>query len=863
MESVTSIIPKFSTIFTPIIFIMKQISLFISITLLFAATFFVLPQQEKSVKKRLTSRPEEDYFITPQIGHLGEGLDLYKQAIQVELKKMKKKRSIGGSWQIEGPLEIGGRINCIAMHPSIANHYLVGCADGGIFKTTDGGLNWTPIFDNAYALSISCIEYEPNNANTIFVGTGDAALGGYSHMGNGIYKSTNGGSTWTQIGLDNVGVINELIIDKNNTQVLYAATSGNVFTSGMNRGLYKSTDGGATWANILYLGANVGVSEVVMHPTNSSILYACGQRRYRSDQQSIITGNEVKIYRSVDAGATWDTLSNGLPFGTQCKVGLAISNTNPNKMYALYIDSVNLDYGGLYKSLDGGNSWNLVNSSSISMGGFGWYFGEIRLDPNNDNTVYVLSVRLYKSTDGGITFSEEYLTHADKHDLKFVNENSNSILLATDGGFYKSLDAGNTWTVFNNLPITQFYEVACSPFDSLSYYGGAQDNGTNSGSVLSGANNWNNWYGADGFRPQFDTIDPNIMYAEWQNGNIVATDNGGAFWNNISQDLLLQSNNRTSWNTPYLLSKYASNTLYAGTYQVYKSVDGPYTNSWTMVSPDLTNGGSNTSFFVITSIDESKLSSNILYAGTSNAKCWHSLNGGVSWVQISAGLANRNISCVSASPNNVNHVFVTQSGYRNNDSLPHIYFSNDKGLNWNSIAGDMPNLAINDVWVLPSHNDSCVVVATDGGVYATSNKGVNWQRVGNNMPLIPVYDLEYNKSTKRLVAGTFARSMQTIAIDSVFPSNPIDPLEPSSISQARKPFQILMYPNPAADLVTFDVGDAQCKRAILFDAFGRRVKSYQFKTNQARLDVSNLARGLYWVSIQTTQGEATKRLVLQ
>ena len=488
---------------------MKKFILTITLVAIVVLVFFNFIQTKYPIVKGATN-PGEEYLLTRQYPAFGEGLDEYKRAVQKELKRMKKTRAINTPWQNEGPYNTGGRINCIAVHPTAANTYLVGTADGGIFKTTDDGATWSAIFDNATSLSVSSIVFAPNNASILYAGTGDQVLGGYSHMGNGIYKSTDGGLTWTNTG---------------------------------------------------FLGLNAGIGDLIINPTNSSILYATGRRRIRSDVQSIITGPEARIYKSSNGGLTWDTLTNGLPAGDQSRIGLCISANNPNLIYANYVDT-SLDFGGLYKSTNGGNSWSLVcPAGSVSMGGFGWYFGEIRIDPNNDNTLYLLSVSLYKSTNGGSSFTAiGNSLHADKHDLKFMN--SNTLLIATDGGFYKSTNAGTGWTMKNNLPITQFYEVAYNPWDTTNYYGGAQDNGTNYGSLAGGLNNWLRYYGGDGFRPQFSSVSDQVQYAEWQNGNIVASTNGGGFFNTISQSIV--DSDRCSWNTPYLVSQFNPDVLYAG-----------------------------------------------------------------------------------------------------------------------------------------------------------------------------------------------------------------------------------------------------------------------------------------------------------
>lgn len=831
---------------------MKKITLTLAIAFILFSGFMVLhPAAQKGIRAHFN--PGEEYALSKQYPEFGEGLNEYKKAALKEMLRMRKSRNIDVPWLNEGPFNTGGRLNCVAIHPTAANTYLVGCADGGIFKTTDDGANWTPIFDTATSLSVSSIVYNQSNPNIVYAGTGDQVLGGYSHMGNGIYKSTDGGTTWINSGLNNVGAVTKIIIDPTNSNILYAGTTGNPFISDINRGVYKSTDGGATWNNILFLGQNAGIGDIVMNPANSSILFATGRRRIRSDVQSIIVGPEARIYRTTDAGLTWDTLTNGLPTGPQSRIGLCISSSNPDLLFANYVDT-SLDFGGIYKSTNGGNSWSLVNTtSSISMGGFGWYFGEIRLDPNNNNILYLLSVRLYKSTNGGVTFtSDNGLLHADKHDLQFVN--SNTLLLATDGGFYKSTNAGSGWSQLNNFPITQFYEIAHNPWDSLMYYGGAQDNGTNQGSQNSGLNNWIHYYGGDGFRPQFDPFNDQVMYAEWQNGNVVASDNGGSFFSDITNSIT--ATDRCSWNAPYFVSKSNQDVLYFGSYMVYKNTSGPF-DSWVPISPDLTNG-TNDGFHVITTIDQSPLNDQVLYAGTSDARVWVTQNDGGAWTLINAGLTNRNISCVAPSPDSVSHVMVSQTGYRNNDSLAHIYYSENYGSSWSNIAGNLPVFAINDIWIQPGSHDSNIVIASDGGVYATKNRGVFWERVGNNMPIIPVYDLDYNPATKRLMAGTFARSMMTMRIDSIFKikTQNTDGIAESVLNQF-----VTVYPNPSNRSFNLQLNHLEFKYACVYDMRGSLIKRYDRISQQYTCD--ELTSGYYILSIMTDQGRVNKQLIVQ
>ena len=796
--------------------------------------------------------PAEEYLLSKQYPYLGEGYMAYQDAVQKELQRMKHSRGFNSAWQQEGPFNTGGRINCVAIHPTLSGTYLIGCADGGIFKTTNDGATWAPVFDDAASLSVSCIVYDSTNTSVLYAGTGDQVLGGYSHLGHGLYKSTDGGQTWNAIGLQQTGAITKILIDPSNSNIIYAGTTGNPFISDTNRGIYKSIDGGLNWSHVLYLGPNAGIGDLVINAQNPSVLYASGRRRLRSNSMSIVNGPEARLYRTQNGGLTWDTLSNGLPTGDQCRIGLCISHANPNLIYANYVDT-SMNFGGLYKSVNGGNSWSLVNNTaSIQEGGFGWYFGEIRMLPTNDNTLFILGISVYKSTDGGLSFTDiGSVLHSDKHDLRF--DAAGGMCLASDGGLYKSTNGGSNWVNKNNFPITQFYETAWNPWDPANYYGGAQDNGSNYGSNGSGPSNWDHYYGGDGFRPQFNPNDSQIMYAEWQNGNLVASTNAGSFFQDIATSI--NSVDRCSWNTPYLVSSHNPDVLYFGSFMVYKNIDGPIDN-WFPVSSDLTDGTADV-FHVITTIDQSPLDSLLLYAGTSDARLWVTQNDGASWSPIQSGLSNRNISCVLASPDSHAHVFVSQTGYRDNDPAPHIYYSTDFGSNWTSIAGNLPNFSINDIWVKPGSHDSSIVIANDAGVYATLNHGLTWDRVGNNMPLIPVFDLDYNPNTKRLVAATFARSMMTMAIDSIFPAASV----PDQVPLFRNEISCVIYPNPCQGSC-YMKSKTIFESACLYDCFGQVVKRFSGLREEYTLSLEGLPAGLYILSLCKDNQRLNKPIVV-
>ena len=693
---------------------------------------------------------------------------------------------------------------------------------------------------------------------------GDKALSSFTYLGNGLYKSTDGGQTWSNIGLQNSGVINKIVIHPANPDIIYVGTMGNIYTQDTNRGLYKTVDGGANWNNILFFGSDAGIGDLIMDENMPDTLFATGRTRIRSNSFSITYGPASKIVRSYNGGTTWDTLSNGLPGGEQCKVSIAMSQSNPQLLYAVYCDTT-LNYGGVYRSANGGNSWTLrnANSNTVSFGGFGWYFGEIRINPANDNTLYILGVGLYRSTNGGNSWSlgappwYTYDVHADKHDLKFYGSGGNNFLLATDGGIYRTTTGGgqnaSNWTNLTNMPITQFYKAGYYPFDTASYFGGAQDNGTQYGSLSGGLNNWIRYYGGDGFKPSFDPTDSNTLYTETQNGNINVTVNQGMNWNSLTSSLT--ATDRTNWNTPYMLARNNSQHMYVGTYKLYKNTNLPF-DLWTAISQDLTDGIDNKQH-VISAIDQSAINSQLLYVGTSDANLWVSQNDGSTWTRIDNGMPDRYVSSIKASPNIVGNVFVSYWGYRDNDTNAHIYFSSNNGNTWTSIASNtLPNFAINDIYILPDGTDSSIIIANDGGVYSTVDRGGKWDRVGNNMPIFPVYDLEINTAQNRLIAATFAMSMQTLPLDSAF-------IQPPKIinvgihNTARD--QINIYPNPSNGIVNVHLNNTSGSIEVV-NLLGRTLLYKAIHSNEEQLNISQLAKGTYFIRIHTSEKSWVKKI---
>ncbi|MEL6866747.1 MAG: T9SS type A sorting domain-containing protein [Bacteroidota bacterium] len=809
--------------------------------------------------------PSDEFFL--QRSFPDERFDIVKYTRVIEGINSRVQARSGApdgfdrTWTTQGPGNIGGRANTLAFHPFKENIIYAGFASSGVFKTINGGKSWKAIFDDQPFLAIGDIAIDPQKPNTLYVGTGDPNISGTPFIGNGLFKSDDAGETWEHLGLEECRIISKVIVDPNNSDILYVSSMGLPFERGPNRGLYKSTNGGKDWERVLFISDQAGVIDFLLNPEDPNVLYAAGWDRIRNNRESILSGPGAKIYKTEDGGETWTTLSGGLPEGNNySRLGLEMSRQDPNILYALYIHyDGSWNHKGIYRTDNAGVKWGRVPTdedqnglSALALGGFGWYFGQMRIHPQDDDDLFLPGVHLWRSQNCGATwfratpFSwEANPVHVDIHDLQ-INE-SGHIYLATDGGLYKSVDDGETWQDIDNIPSTQFYRTAYNPNRPDWYYGGAQDNGTLGGRVEQ-LNDWKMFFGGDGFQTLFHPYDEQIIYVELQRGNFFLSFDGGENWQTANQGIY--NGDRTNWDAPFLMSYHDPDVLYTGTYRVYKS-NRPGAPDWFITSPDLT-AGTSSQFRTISAMDESTARANLLYAGTSDGRLWISQNGALDWEDISAGLPQRYITSVKASPVEEGHVYVSHSGYRDNEYIPHLHRSMDYGATWVDISGDLPEIAVNDVYILPMNQDSVLFAATDAGVYATLNRGEAWYRLGGNMPIVPVFDLGYNPDRNELVAATHGRALMTFALDSIG----LDADNLVDIPPRRNTYQyIKVSPNPTPDaiLVSFtNLDPSQLVDIEILDIQGRSLivqKGLAGKFIAERLDLSSLAAGQYFVKI--------------
>lgn len=835
-------------------FIKLNLSSFI-FSVLFLFSFYSCSDNKINKNNIVTTdlKPAEEHF-REKYGDLSESYLQHKHLlISDEVTRYKLQRSgspqFSGPWVTQGPGNIGCRINTIAIHPKDENIILVGLSQGGIFRTTDGGNSWQPIFDAQDNLSMGDISFDPINPKIIYAGSGDLNGGYYVGVGNGLYKSIDGGNTWTNIGLQQTRIISKVIVDPKASNILYVSALGNLFERNANRGIYKSTDSGSSWFKVFYIADSVGVSDLVIDPKNSNNLFAVTWDRTGTNAASTIQGPNTHLYSSKDAGQTWNKVSGGLPNTlANGRIAIAMYPEDPKIIYVQYNRSSSPTSGQqlaeLYRTNDGGDTWTSIpflNTNSglpaDALGGFGWYFGRLIINPSDPDDIMILGVDLFRSYDGGFNWLEEspnwstYEVHADKHDVEFFP--NGDYLLATDGGLYQKLESINKWFDIENIAGNQLYRVAYNHNDPDLYYGGAQDNGSFGGNQKD-INNWERIYGGDGFQMAFHKTNPLIVYAESQNGNLVQSTDGGLSFNGFTQGFRGTKN----WDMPYMLSHHNQSKLIAGSTRIYVNRDDQI-EDFKSISPVLTLGSRYPARSTpsMTTLDESRLDSNIIIAGTTNGNVWITYNAGQSWDSISIGLPASYISCVKTSVIDPNTVFVTLSGQRNNDYSAKVFKSTNKGKTWTRIASNLPAAPVFDIFVLPEFKDRILFVGTDIGVYASIDGGLNWERLGDNMPYIPVYDIEWNETKNELIAGTYARSIQTFDLSKITKNNVAN-------KELQESNSIKIYPNPAKEFITIE-SDAfkSVLQYEIYDVCGTSLMNGNINSKKNRIDIQSLHNG--------------------
>lgn len=665
------------------------------------------------------------------------------------------------AWQALGPANIGGRVTDIVVDPVRVDTVYAGAATGGVWRSINAGNTFSSVWPGTLTPSIGALAISSNG--TLYAGTGEGNPGGGSvtFPGNGVYRSADAGATWTHLGLAGSERIGRLAVDPTNANRIFAAAAGSLFVPGGVRGLYRTTDGGATWQLVL-AGANstTGAIDVAIDPTTPSRVYAAMWDHRRMPEGRVYGGVGSGIFRSTDGGSTWTRLGGGLPASSTNlgRMGVAVARSNPNRLYAIAADTTG-NFAGFWTSTNAGNSWTAITNTSYlsnSQSTFGWWFGRIYVDPTASQHVFVAGVPELESLDAGASWRRNSSSfHVDQHALAFDPRVSGRVFLGNDGGVYRSTANGSltgSWTKTTSLPINQFYTVAVSRQDPSRVSGGAQDNG----SLRNwSATNWNSIGGGDGTTNLIDPTNQNKVYSCSQYGVCTRSTDGGTTRSSFGST----NSDRRNWITPVVFDPNNTSIMYYGGNRLNRSTDSAAT--WTAISPDLTRGSGGTGgtpFGTLTTIAVARTDSRVIYVGTDDGRVWITRNTGTGWTEITAGLPTRWITRIAVDPASADIAYVSVSGYRNGDPGAHVFRTADGGTSWTDISAGLPDAPVNDV-VLDPRNPAVLYAGTDVGVWARSGGG--WSPVGTGLPLVPIADLEAtdNATATVLTAATYGLGM--------------------------------------------------------------------------------------------------------
>ncbi|MEE4115370.1 MAG: hypothetical protein V2I37_04330 [Marinilabiliaceae bacterium] len=735
--------------------------------------------------------------------------------------EMEKNSSFSSlNWQFIGPKNTSGRMTDAAVSPD-KDFILTASASGGVWKTTDEGESWSPVFEKEISSSIGDIAIAPSDKNIIWVGTGESNIFRSSHAGCGIYKSTDGGKSFVHMGLENSNTISRIIIHPENPDIVYVGVSGNEWTPSIERGLYMTTDGGSTWELTLQKDELTGVIDVDMDPTDSNILYASTWQRIRkkwNDPRTEPGYTGCSIYKSVDAGKTWTEISQGLMAPEyRGRIGIDIAYSNPEVVYA-YIDDYevvrepteaerNDTYGlpscgfirgaQLFRSDNKGESWERVSPLDNPIlqrlcNTYGWVFGQITVDPTDENTIYLQGVSVGVTKDGGKTWERFRNNGGDNHGIWIDKDDNQFMIVNNDQGVHITRDGGENWlSSYERLPAVQFFNVNYDMSTPFKVYGSVQDHGSRRGEVIlsEGRDNipavdWENAPGGEGSHHAIDPNDPNLVYSAGFYGTLSRADYNKPDTiermgrdGNITRYISPSTNKnivpkaeegepplRGQWLAAFILSPHDSKTIYHGMQYLFKSTDQG--DSWERISPDLSHNNpdrlGDVKHQTITAVSESPLKKGLLYVGTDDGRVWMSPDDGAQWKEIVEGIApDRWISRIVASGFDEATVYMVQNGKRDDDFNVYAWMSEDYGKTWKDISANIPLGTVNVIREDPLNKD-ILYIGTDVGVYVSKNRGNSWEVLGGNLPSCFVHDLIIHPRDNIIVIATHGRGMYAL-----------------------------------------------------------------------------------------------------
>lgn len=706
-----------------------------------------------------------------------------------------------------GPANMSGRVTEIAVYEKEPRIMYLAAAAGGVWRTVNNGTTWTPVFDKESTHSIGAVAVFQQDPNIVWVGTGEANARNSVSWGNGVYRSTDGGKTWKHLGLKDTRHIGRIVTHPTNPDIAYVAALGRLWAANEERGLFKTSDGGQTWHCVKFLDQDTGFIDLAIDPEEPNILYAAAYQvrrdAFSGGNPRVQTGPKAGLYKSTDGGETWEKMTAGLPSRPFGRCGISVCRKNPNIVYAVVQTDktsvtvqgqgpnnkkLNSDAGGIFRSDDKGKTWKYLNSLCPRP----FYYGQIRVDPNDDKRVYVLGIWFYVSNDGGKTFIDANSakgTHSDYHALWINPRDSHHLVLGSDGGLYFSYDKGQTWEHLKNLPLSQFYAIGVDMRKPYRIYGGLQDNGSwggpsatrNAGGITIG--DWFNVLGYDGYYCQIDPDDPDTVYCEgqygifrrvnvrtWEMKDIKPRLAGKDVDSNIKPAPKNIAALRFNWSTPILLSPHNPKTVWYASQFLFRSDDRG--DTWVRVSRDLTRGKPGDNDYkghTITTVSESPKKAGLLYVGTDDGKVWMTRNGGDDWTDLSdnvptplgdgkEGGQDRWITRVECSPHDEAIVYLSIDRHRNDDVKPYLFKSTNYGQTWTSIVGNLPGDGPIHVIRTDPRNPDLLYVGTEYGLYVSLDGGGSWHKQ-RHLPPVPVHDLAVHPRDRELVIATHGRGI--------------------------------------------------------------------------------------------------------
>lgn len=693
-------------------------------------------------------------------------------------------------WRPIGPANMGGRVTDIAGIPGDPSTFYVAGADGGLFKTTNGGTTFTALFTDQKAYSIGAIAIAPSDKEVIWLGSGEGDPRNSIGYGNGVYRSLDGGKTWTHLGLDKTDRIKRIVVHPQNPDIACVCALGRTWGPNPDRGVFQTKDGGKSWKKVLYIDDNTGCSDIAMEMANPRVMYAGMWTHRRKPWRFDDSGEKTAVYKSMDGGDTWTKIShqNGLPDKPMARIGVAVAQSQPNTVYVI---TEFKDGGTLFRSDDRGASWRMVNDNrQLNFRPF--YYSDVRVDPNNPDHLYTLSGGLSKSMDGGRTFTGiANEVHGDHQALWIDPMNSKFVLSGSDGGYQVSWDAGRNWIIINNIELSQYYQVFVDDVEPYNIYGGLQDNGTwvgPSNSLLSAGimkRHWKGLAGGDGYYAVPIPGSEHEIYANLQGGVPFHVDTRTGNVRNIhpypnktgsAGDAVEKHKFRYNWDSPIHVSPHDGNTVYLGSNVLFRSRDKGY--SWEEISPDLTtndkskqasSGGAiyqdNTAaefHCTILTIAESPVQKDVIWVGTDDGNIQVTRDGGKTWTNVKASIqglpAFSWVSKIHASEHDAGTAFVSVDQHRMDDYNAYAFMTTDFGKTWTKISAGLP---MDWVYVVRQdpHNPNLLFAGMEHGIFVSQDKGKSWSKLNNNMPPVSVRDLRVQKRERDLVAATHGRGI--------------------------------------------------------------------------------------------------------